>query len=81
VPGSVWVRLDARTLRSKGGLVHEFGADGRLAAVRWASGTWPRIEYRTGSTPAGPRVVELVQLSAPGEKTVLAHWLTPPAAS
>jgi RHS repeat-associated protein len=73
VPGSVWVRVDARTLRSKGGLVHEFGADGRLAAVRWASGTWPRIEYRTGPTPAGVRLVELVQVSAPGESNVVAR--------
>lgn len=73
VPGSVWVKLDARTLRSKGGLVHEFGADGRLAAVRWASAAWPRIEYRTAETPAGPRVAKVVQVSAAGDETVMAR--------
>lgn len=74
IPGSVWVRIDARALRSKGGLVHEFAADGRLAAVRWASGPWPRIEYRTASTSAGPRLAELVQASGPGESSVIARF-------
>ncbi|HEX2486378.1 MAG TPA: RHS repeat domain-containing protein, partial [Myxococcota bacterium] len=74
IPGSVWVRLGSRTLRSKGGLVHEFDGEGRLAAVRWASGATPRIEYRRGATPAGPRLLELVQVSAPGESTVLARF-------
>jgi RHS repeat-associated protein len=74
IPGSVWVRLGARTLRSKGGLVHEFDAEGRLAAVRWASGPWPRLEYRLDGTLAGPRVVELVQVAAPGESSLLARF-------
>jgi len=73
IPGSVWVRLDARRLRSKGGLVHEFAGDGRLAAVRWASGAHPRLEYRTLSTPAGPRVGSIVQVAAPGDETVMAR--------
>jgi YD repeat-containing protein len=33
-----------------------------------------RLEYRTGATPAGPRVVELVQVSGPGESRVLASF-------
>jgi RHS repeat-associated protein len=73
IPGSVWVKLDARTLRSKGGLVHEFGPDGRLAAVRWASGPWPRLEYRMAATEAGPRVAEIVQLSGPAEAASMAR--------
>jgi hypothetical protein len=33
IPGTVWVVVDADTVKTKGGLAHEFGADSRLVAV------------------------------------------------
>ena len=45
IPGSVWVRADASTLRTKGGLAYYFDATGALDHVRWATLDYPRIEY------------------------------------
>jgi RHS repeat-associated protein len=74
IPGSVWVRLDARTLKTKGGLVHEFDASGRLAAVRWSSGPYPRLEYRSALVAGAVRVTELRQLARAGDSVRLASF-------
>jgi RHS repeat-associated protein len=74
IPGSVWVRVDARTLKTKGGLVHEFDASGRLAAVRWSSATYPRLEYRTAVVAGAVRVTELRQLARAGDSLRLASF-------
>jgi len=74
VPGTIWVRVDARTLRTKGGLVHEFDADGRLAAVRWASGAYPRLEYRRALVGGASRLQEIRQLAGAGDATQLARF-------
>ncbi len=74
VPGTIWVRVDARTLRTKGGQVHEFDAAGRLAVVRWSSGGYPRLEYRTASVAGATRVVELRQWESAGSWTRLASF-------
>ena len=47
VAGSIWERVDANILRTKGGLEHHFGADGRLDHVRYATLAYPRIVYTT----------------------------------
>ncbi|HVH06697.1 MAG TPA: RHS repeat-associated core domain-containing protein [Myxococcota bacterium] len=73
-PGTAWVRVDARTLRTKGGLVHEFDAAGRLAAVRFASGAYPRLEYQRAAVAGASRVVELRQLSEAGAAARLATF-------
>jgi RHS repeat-associated protein len=65
IPGSAWVRLDALRLRSVGGLVHVFDAGGRLAAVHWASGSHPRLEYRLASSGGELRVAEVRQCRSP----------------
>ena len=44
VPGTGWVRVDASSLRTRGGLLFHFGA-GRLEHVRWATLDYPRIEF------------------------------------
>jgi len=41
--GSVWTRLDDDTLATKGGLVHHFDAQGRLASIRWRASDYPRL--------------------------------------
>jgi len=66
VPGTVWIGLDASRIRSVGGLVHEFGAGGRLAALRWASGTYPRLEHVAQTIAGAPRTREIRQCSAAG---------------
>jgi RHS repeat-associated protein len=45
VPGTGWTRIDARTLRQRGGLAWHFGADGRLEHVHWATLAYPRIAF------------------------------------
>lgn len=45
VPGTVWVVVDGDTLKTKGGLLHEFDARGRLAVVRWSSSAYPRLVH------------------------------------
>jgi RHS repeat-associated protein len=66
LPGTVWIKLDGSRLQSVGGLVHEFDADGRLAAVRWVSDPYPRLEYPKQEIAGRPRIVAIVQCSAPG---------------
>jgi RHS repeat-associated protein len=74
IPGTIWVRLGARTLRTKGGLVHEFDAAGRLAALRWASGSYPRLEYRRAAVAGASRLVEIRQWSKADDWTWLARF-------
>jgi RHS repeat-associated protein len=71
IPGTVWVRVDARTLRTKGGLVHEFDGAGRLSAVRWQSGAYPRLEYRRGPVAGAERLTEMRQWAAANDSTRL----------
>jgi len=74
IPGSVWVRVDGRTLKTKGGLVHEFDAAGRLAAVHWSSAPYPRLEYRRALVAGASRVIELQQLASAGGSLRLASF-------
>ena len=45
IPGSVWLRVDADTLETRGGLAHHFDAAGRLASVAWRHHEHPRLRY------------------------------------
>jgi RHS repeat-associated protein len=45
IPGTHWVRVDADTLQTKGGLAHDFDVQGRLAAVHWATLDYPRLRH------------------------------------
>jgi RHS repeat-associated protein len=45
IPGTGWTRVDARTLRTRGGLAWHFGADGRLDHLRWIGLEYPRIAF------------------------------------
>jgi RHS repeat-associated protein len=74
VPGSVWVKLDDHTLATKGGLVHEFDGSGRLAAIHWSSGPYPRLEYRRTVVAGALRVTELWQDAAAGDGVRLAGF-------
>lgn len=66
IAGGVWVRHDVDRIRSVGGLVHEFDADGRLAAIHWLSGAYPRLEYLATEIAGAPRTTEVRQCEAPG---------------
>jgi RHS repeat-associated protein len=63
IPGSVWVRLDASRLRTKGGLVHEFDATGRLAHIHWASSATPSLEFLAHPVGGTLRTTEIRQCS------------------
>ena len=45
IPGSQWVKVNAYSVQTKGGLAQYFDAQGRLAVVRWATLDYPRIRY------------------------------------
>jgi hypothetical protein len=45
IPGTVWVVVDADTVKTKGGLAHEFGGDSRLAAVHYTSAESPGLVH------------------------------------
>ena len=73
IPGTVWVVLDADTVKTKGGLAHEFGADSRLVAVHYSSAEYPRLVYVSQWVAGAPRTVAIDQCMAPGDcETVFA---------
>ncbi len=64
IPGTWWVRIDAASLKTKGGLVHEFDPAGRLAAVRWASASYPRVRYVGALVAGATRTVAVEQCTS-----------------
>ena len=56
LPGTVWVKLDATRMKTKGGLVHEYGAGGLLSARYWASDPYPRLRTRTATVAGALRI-------------------------
>ena len=64
IPGTWWVKLDATRIRTKGGLVHEYGAGGLLAARYWASDPYPRIRLRSASVGGALRITAIDQCTA-----------------
>ena len=64
IPGTWWVKLDATRMKTKGGLVHEYGAGGLLAARYWASDPYPRIRLRTATVAGALRVTAIDQCTA-----------------
>jgi len=71
IPGTHWVVVDGATLKTKGGLVHAFDAAGRLAAVRWASASWPRIVFVSEPVAGAPHTTRIDQCTAPDACTGL----------
>jgi len=67
IPGTVWVVVDADTIKTKGGLAHEFGADSRLHAVHYTSSEYPRLSYASELIAGEPRTVAIDQCMAPGD--------------
>jgi RHS repeat-associated protein len=45
IPGSSWDKLDSSSLRTRGGLRHEFDSQGRLASVFWDFPLAPGVRY------------------------------------
>jgi len=73
VPGSVWIKVDASRMQSVGGLVHDFDATGRLAAVHWASDPYPRLEHVAQPIAGTPRTTEIRQCGSPGACSAVAY--------
>jgi len=48
VAGTHWLKIDADTLQSKGGMAYEFDSQGRLASQHWATFDYPRVQYVYG---------------------------------
>ena len=45
LPGTHWVRVDAQSIKTKGGLAYHFAATGELSHIAWATLDYPRIEF------------------------------------
>jgi RHS repeat-associated protein len=71
VAGTHWVKLDATRMKTKGGLVHEYGADQRLAARYWSSDPYPRIVQRSTLIAGAPRVTAIEQCTSASACTLL----------
>jgi RHS repeat-associated protein len=71
IPGTWWVKLDATRMKTKGGLVHEYGAGGLLVARYWASDPYPRVRLRTATVAGALRIVAIDQCTAATACTAL----------
>jgi YD repeat-containing protein len=45
IPGTIWVLRSNTQLKTKGGSIYTFDANGRLARIRWSSSPYPRIVF------------------------------------
>lgn len=62
IAGTYWVKADHWTIETKGGLRYEFGSDGRLRTMRWASAPTPRLEFHVAPGPDGqPHTLSISQ--------------------
>ncbi len=73
IPGTHWVKLDADSIKTKGGLVHDFSATGKLAAIHWLGFDYPRLRFTTGMVGGGgtERVTAIDQCTAAASCTNL----------
>lgn len=53
IPGTHWVKASESVIETKGGLRYEFGADGRLRTMRWASSALPKLDFQIANGPDG----------------------------
>jgi len=67
IPGTVWVVVDADTVKTKGGLAYDFAPDSRLSAVHYASADYPRLSYLQGIVAGAPRTVAIDQCMGSGD--------------
>jgi RHS repeat-associated protein len=71
IPGTHWVKLDATRMKTKGGLVYEYGPDHRLAARYWSSDPYPRIVQRYTLLAGAPRATQIEQCTSASACTPL----------
>ncbi len=51
IPGTVYVKADADTIETKGGMAFHFDGNGQLSFVAWKTADYPRLQYtRTPTT-------------------------------
>lgn len=62
IPGSSWVVLSDRELKTKGGLLHRFDPEsGALLEVRWTSSLRPRLLFEHAGQGGDARLVRVLQ--------------------
>jgi len=67
IAGTVWMKLGPDAIRSVGGLVHEFGSDGRLVAMHWRSGDYPRLQFVSEQIAGVSHTTEIEQCRSAGD--------------
>jgi len=60
IPGTVYVKGDADTIETKGGLAFHFDASGALSYVSWKTAGYPRFQYTRA-----PGLLEIEQCPSP----------------
>jgi len=75
IPGTQWRLIDATRLKTKGGLVHEFDANGELSSIHWSSGAQPSLQFRRG-TVAGTDVLTSVDQCTTASSCSLLYSIT-----
>jgi RHS repeat-associated protein len=69
IPGTSWVKLSSQEIKTKGGRVYEFNANGKLRFHRWTSSVFPRMEYTTEVFGGAPRVTRIDQCGGDAAST------------
>jgi RHS repeat-associated protein len=65
IAGTHWVRLDADSMKTKGGLVYDFSPSGKLAAIHWLGFDYPRLRFTAQVIGGGvERVTAIDQCTA-----------------
>jgi RHS repeat-associated protein len=65
IPGTVWVRIDARRIGTKGGLIHTFSEeDHMLEQLSWSGQAYPRLAYLRTTVAGAERITRVDQCIA-----------------
>lgn len=64
IPGTIYRVVDADSVRTKGGLVHDYDGAGRLEALHWASSDYPRLRFLSADVAGAARTIGVQQCIA-----------------
>jgi RHS repeat-associated protein len=65
IPGSMWVRVDERRIKTKGGLIHTFSdVDGGLERVNWLGQAYPSLVYVRSTLAGVDRITSVEQCAS-----------------
>ncbi|MCG8592471.1 MAG: hypothetical protein MJE66_24540 [Proteobacteria bacterium] len=69
IPGTIWVYVSPTEVKTKGGRLFEFDANGDFVTMRWTSSLYPRLQAVRSPQGDGTRVDRIEQCIAAGSCT------------